>query len=146
MRILLMEGIMATNTTAKKKSSAELLRERKIMELQDRVAQYQAGIAELETQRAALMHSSIVGISVVHKQYGAGTVIEQNANTFTVKFDLGDKRFVVPAAFANGFLETADGTVNQNVSEYLEIGRQIKEKKEEVAVCDRSIRILESKK
>ena len=49
----------------------------------------------------------MIGAVVAHKIWGNGTVIEQTDEIITVRFDIGDKRFVFPAAF-DSFLSTED--------------------------------------
>jgi hypothetical protein len=46
-----------------------------------------------------------VGVTVSHKIFGAGKVIEVGSGLITVAFDQGQKRFEFPGAFENGFLK-----------------------------------------
>ncbi len=45
-----------------------------------------------------------VGVTVQHKGFGAGKVIELGGGLITVAFEQGQKRFEFPSAFENGFL------------------------------------------
>lgn len=45
-----------------------------------------------------------VGKNVVHDKFGNGTIIAARKNEITVKFLVGNKRFIYPDAFENGFL------------------------------------------
>jgi len=45
-----------------------------------------------------------VGVTVQHKVFGAGIVIEISKGMITVAFEQGQKRFEFPGAFENGFL------------------------------------------
>ncbi len=47
-----------------------------------------------------------VGSAVWHNKFGAGRVVSLDAERITVAFAEGEKRFVFPDAFANGFLAT----------------------------------------
>jgi hypothetical protein len=46
-----------------------------------------------------------VGATVHHKMFGTGKVIELDDSYITVDFDEGEKRFMFPGAFENGFLK-----------------------------------------
>ena len=46
-----------------------------------------------------------VGVTVQHKAFGAGKVIELGGGLITVAFEQGQKRFEFPGAFENGFLK-----------------------------------------
>jgi hypothetical protein len=46
-----------------------------------------------------------VGVTVKHKAFGAGKVIELGGGLITVAFEQGQKRFEFPSAFENGFLK-----------------------------------------
>jgi hypothetical protein len=46
-----------------------------------------------------------VGVTVQHKAFGAGKVIELGGGLVTVAFEQGQKRFEFPSAFENGFLK-----------------------------------------
>ncbi len=57
-----------------------------------------------ETKPAVDTSGVGVGITVRHKAFGAGKVIELNGGLITVAFEQGQKRFEFPSAFENGFL------------------------------------------
>ena len=46
-----------------------------------------------------------IGVTVQHKAFGAGKVIELSDGLITVTFEQGQKRFEFPSAFENGFLK-----------------------------------------
>jgi len=46
-----------------------------------------------------------IGVTVQHKAFGAGKVIELSGGLITVAFEQGQKRFEFPSAFENGFLK-----------------------------------------
>ena len=47
-----------------------------------------------------------VGMKVYHKVFKDGTVVKFDGSFVTVKFDMGEKKFMYPAGFTGGFLET----------------------------------------
>jgi len=49
--------------------------------------------------------SVAIGVTVQHKAFGAGKVIELGGGLITVTFEQGQKRFEFPSAFENGFLK-----------------------------------------
>jgi hypothetical protein len=49
--------------------------------------------------------SVAVGVTVQHKTFGAGKVIELSGDFISVAFEQGQKRFEFPGAFDNGFLK-----------------------------------------
>ncbi len=89
--------------TAKKKTAAELLREKKINTCQAQIAQAEEQIRLMTAEKAALTGENIIGLPVTHKQFGSGQVSEQDAITVSVCFESGTRRFPVPQAFLNGF-------------------------------------------
>ena len=93
---------MKETAQAKNKSTSEQLRERKILLFQERIAHYEKTIAELEQSRDALAATDVTGLTVSHKTFGKGTVTEQSSMTITVRFDFGEKRFIMPSAFTEG--------------------------------------------
>lgn len=55
-------------------------------------------------------------LEVVHKTFGAGTVIAYNGKYMTVKFQSAEKVFVYPDAFEK-YLTLANGTVSDEIAE-----------------------------
>ena len=47
------------------------------------------------------------GATVIHKSFGAGTVtsLDKAKKHIRVKFNVGEKTFIFPDAFKNGFLK-----------------------------------------
>ena len=87
----------------------------------------------------------MIGLLVSHKTFGNGTVIDQAHSSITVKFGFGDKRFIMPSAFVDGFLETASAEINEKFNQYRKLGEQIMTAKEDLSAAARSIQILEKK-
>lgn len=138
---------MARKTTAQtqKKTAAAVLRDRKIEAYREKIQQDQESISTLEADRNALLSANLVGAAVNHFTFGAGTVVAQESNNITVEFSFGNKKFIMPSAFIDGFLSTTDTKINNIFEQYQSIGEQIKAIKEDICLANRSISILESK-
>ena len=141
---------MATKTTGKatqtqKKTATAILRERKIEVYREKINQYQESIAALEANRHSLLNAELVGTTVTHFTFGSGTVIAQEPSIITVEFSFGNKKFIVPSAFVDGFLSTSATEINNRFEQYQSIGEQIKTLKDDISLANRSIAILESK-
>lgn len=138
---------MATTKTAqsKKPSPAQLLKEQKIAAYQERIAHDENAIAKMEEERSAVATTDVIGLAVSHKIFGNGMIINQTQSSITVKFDFGDKRFIMPSAFVDGFLETESAEVNEKFNQYRELEKQIMTTKEDMSAATRSIQILEKK-
>ena len=141
---------MAIKTSGKtaqpqKKTAAAMLRDRKIEAYREKIRQDQESISMLETDRNALLNGNIVGVTVRHFTFGSGTVIAQEPTNITVQFSFGNKKFIMPSAFIDGFLSTSDPEINSRFEQYQSIGEQIKNVKEDICLANRSISILESK-
>ena len=82
------------------------------------------------------MDSDIVGKSVSHTAFGAGTVAALAGNVMTVSFKSGEKKFVYPDAFGD-FLTLADAQAQQAVDKQLadnkaKLNRQNKKRQAEL--------------
>jgi len=141
---------MATKTSGKtaqtqKKTAAAVLRDRQIEAYREKIQEHQSAISMLETNRTALLSTDLVGVAVNHFSFGSGTVVTQAPTNITVEFSFGNKKFVVPSAFVDGFLSTTDLKINSVFEQYQAIGEQIKELKKNICLANRSISILENK-
>ena len=141
---------MATKTSGKavpqkKKAASQRLYEKKIEACRERIRQDEERIATVEHRRGALLDVGLVGLAVTHKVFGAGTVIGNESTAITVTFDFGDKRFLLPSVFIDGFLTTADERVNREIAQYRDLGEQIRAARDDISAARRSIRILKSK-
>ena len=141
---------MATKTTGKatqtqKKTATAILRERKIEAYRENIHQDQESITALEKDRYALLTADLIGTAVSHFTFGSGTVIAQEPSNITVEFSFGNKKFILPSAFVDGFLSTSDTEINNRFEQYQLIGEQIKALKDDICLANRSIAILESK-
>lgn len=129
----------------KKKTAAEILKERKILAYQEQIAHDEQTITELEECRNALGRTNVVGLSVAHKTFGTGIIVEQLPLSVTVKFDFGDKRFIMPSAFVDGFLTTEDSEINNNFAQYQVLGEKIRLAREDINIAAKSIQLLEKR-
>ena len=141
---------MATKTTGKaaqtqKKTATAILRERKIEAYREKIRQDQETISVLEADRDALLNVDLVGTAVSHFTFGSGTIVAQEPTNITVEFSFGNKKFIMPSAFIDGFLSTSDPEINSKFEQYQSIGEQIKTVKDDICLTNRSITILESK-
>ncbi len=128
--------------TAKKKTAAELLREKKINTCLAQIAQAEEQIRLMTAEKAALTGENIIGLPVTHKQFGSGQVSEQDAITVSVCFESGTRRFPVPQAFLNGFLATGDASMARRLARYRQIGQQIQVQEEEISAANHAIQVL----
>lgn len=129
----------------KKKTAAEALREKKLSSYRDQIKRHEEIIREMDESRSALAKTGIEGLYVSHESFGNGTVIEKKDSIITVNFDFGNKRFVMPFAFIDGFLRTEDEEINGKLSRYKEMGEQIKAAEKDIKAAHRSIQLLAKK-
>lgn len=138
---------MSTKTIQpKKKSTYEIMQEQEIEQLQDRIDHDKESISAMDAARDEMIKGDIVGLAVVHKLFGEGTVIEQAPSTITVKFPFGNKRFIIPSAFTDGFLETTDPTMKEHISEYTALGEQIRNARDDISSANQAIKKLTGQK
>lgn len=137
------------NTTAgsqqKKRSAAEKLREHKLEAFRQRIDRDEETITAMEESRNNLINTDIKGLTVAHRTFGQGRIIEQNNSVITVLFGDESKRFVMPSAFIDGFLETDDAELNNGISQYRDVCARIKLAKDDISEANRSIQGLEKK-
>ena len=141
---------MATKTTGKavqpkKKSAAEVLRERKIEAYQERIAHDKETIEAMETEQGELAATDIVGLSVTHKQFGEGRIVEKYQGTITVDFGFAKKKFVMPSAFLDGFLVTPDAETNMRLARYQETENEIKAARNDMSAASHALSSLVGK-
>ena len=100
---------------------------------------------QLEADRNALLSTDLVGVAVNHFSFGSGTVVAQAPTNITVEFSFGNKKFIMPSAFIDGFLSTTDSKINSVFEQYQALSEQLKTLKESICLANRSISILENK-
>lgn len=129
----------------KKKAPVEVLWERKITAYQEQIAQDEEQLAILNAEKAQINEIAMIGLTVHHKLFGNGKVTEQNGNVITVEFSCGNKRFLVPASFWDGFLEPDDPGVKGQIAQYQKTENQITEIKNRISQVNHTIGILGKK-
>lgn len=141
---------MATTQTPKAKqpknrTAAEIVKKQKLLALREQIIRDEQTITALEECRSALAKTDVVGLSVAHKTFGMGIIVEQLPLSITVKFDFGCKRFIMPSAFADGFLTTADPEIHDKFTQYHVLGKKIKLTRDHMSIAASSIQRLEKK-
>lgn len=134
------------STQPKSNSKLEILRNRQIQQYQQRISEEKRTIADLTTQWERACVVNVIGMPVRHKRFGPGTIIEQNTRYLTVAFDSGNKQFIMPSAFLDGFLITTDHDVNDRLCSCMSMRQKIREAKENISSANRTISVLAAKK
>lgn len=134
---------MKETVQIKKKSPSEQIRERKILSLREQIAHDEKTITELEESRDALASMDVTGVTVSHKTFGKGMVTGQDNMTITVRFVFGEKRFIMPSAFLNGFLSTENTQIREKLAQYQVIVGEIKRTREEIYAVSRAVQKLQ---
>lgn len=131
--------------SAKKRTASQVLYEKKLEANREAMRLQELRLAVLEQERSTLFQSGFMGLAVIHKTFGNGTITEQAAQIITVQFDSANKRFVLPSAFTEGFLTTTDDGIKHDIIRYRDIGEEIRSTSEQMSEIRRTIRALESK-
>lgn len=129
----------------KKKTMAELQREKKLAELKERIGRSELVLKTAQEHRKTMMKTDIVGVEVFHKSFGSGRITQNACATVTVEFAPGSKRFVMPDAFLGGFLKTSSPVLNGELARYKELCTRMRKAREDISSARRSIRLLEKK-
>ena len=80
---------------------------------------------------------SLVNTKVVHKKFGEGVIIAEDNIYLTIKFQVGEKKFMYPDCFAQGFLQIEDNALYQKSLEDMDMKNQEKAKKEQEEKLER---------
>ena len=78
-------------------------------------------------EKADLTDTSVLGLKVIHKKFGEGTVTAQDGNIISVKFKIGEKSFSLPSAFTAGFLVCREQEVIELFHQQDRLDKKIKE-------------------
>ncbi len=78
----------------------EQLREQEATEKQKKIDELANEIRSLELSIEPFKEISLLNVEVFHKKYGAGTIIKQNVNQITIKFENVEKIFVIHKKYA----------------------------------------------
>lgn len=132
-------------TSAKKRSPAEILKERKLAACRELIRQQEEALAALEEKRKALEELCLVGLPVSHKVFGPGQITGQVGTCITVQFEQGQKGFIMPGAFFDGFLSTDDARLGNNLAAGQELTESIRHAKDQLSNTHRTLKLLEKK-
>ncbi len=116
-------------TPAKKKTkkTKELIeengRQREALEVER--AEHEKALEDLLKEQEKLGSPSAVGMKVSHKKFGDGEIITQDGKYVEVKFDSVTKKFVLPGAIADKFLEVNDDKVFEHYTKANELHEKI---------------------
>ena len=116
----------------KKKSERQM----RIEALQNELQVCEEQLASLKAEKDTLKSYEIVGMLVTHKSFGDGLAVGSDGAHITVEFDVGEKTFLLPQAFENGFL----------TSEYPDFLESINKNKEIDGKIENVNRAIEEKK
>lgn len=109
-------------------------------DLQNQLVEVQA---ELNTQYEIfddIQDVSIVGMKIEHKDYGVGTVIEQNGTIVSIEFNSKIMKFQFPTAFKVGKLVVEDETIIEFFTQLFETTNTIKKLEERISSIKRRIK------
>jgi len=84
-----------------KKSVAAKTRQNRNTELETRIIQIQTDLNDILEEKETMIPQILKGVTVQHKKFGNGVIVEQDHNVITVRFSQGDKKLGLPAAFSN---------------------------------------------
>lgn len=62
---------------------------------------------------------NLIGIEVIHKSFGNGSVVEESDEYITIKFLIGIKKFLYPDAFEN-FLSITNLQIQEKINTEIE--------------------------
>ncbi len=135
----------AKSASAKNPTASELLRAGKLESYRLLLTQAEEKCAALEKRQDELKNVNVIGLTVIHKAFGVGTVTEQNDAAISVAFSFGSKRFLMPSAFIQGFLKAEDTAMDNVVFQLNDLAKQIKAVRDSISAVNASIKVLESK-
>lgn len=75
------------------------LREQEAKERQEKIDSLKREIRELELSIEPFKDISLLNVEVYHKTYGVGTIVKQNINQVTIKFENEEKIFSIHKKF-----------------------------------------------
>ena len=106
--------VKSTETKKKPtKKTKEMLEENanKIEEFKKEQEDLDKALKDLDKEEKALGDKSALKMKVSHKKYGDGQVVTQDGKYIEVKFKDVVKKFVLPGAIADKFLEVSDADI-----------------------------------
>ena len=107
-------------------------REKERIEKENKIAELQNKIFELEMSVEKYAPISLINVEVVHHKYGKGIIISQDINKVNIKFDSCEKVFVIHKKYAGRPTFENDTEIVEAMSEYDDINTRIKKLKSEL--------------
>jgi hypothetical protein len=107
-------------------------REKERIEKENKIAELQNEIFELEMSVEKYAPISLLNVKVIHHKYGKGIIISQDINKVNIKFDSCEKIFVIHKKYAGRPTFENDTEIVEAMSEYDDINQQIKSLKEKM--------------
>ncbi len=127
-----------------KASASRLLREQKIEACKQLIAKSNEQLELLRPQQNIWKNIELKGLSVIHRTYGQGIVTAQQNDAILVSFPCGEKKFMLPAAFAKGFLQTDHPGVMAACSKLNSLEEQIHALEKNIVSASATLKVLEN--
>ena len=116
--------------------SAEELARREA-ERQEKIKAIESEIEELESISDDCEDISLIGVQVTSEKDGTGTVIAQNINLITVRFDGGDKKFKLDKKYSNRPRFEEDDEIVEAFTEYAARQEKLKKLRDDLAALQK---------
>ena len=121
---------------AKKKTERQM----RIEALEKEIQNCEEKMLSLKAEKKTLKSYDIIGMIVIHKQYGEGLATKTDTGHITIEYDdIGEKKYQLPQAFEKGYLVSEypdfleSFKKNKEIHDEIEIlSKQIEEKKEQL--------------
>lgn len=110
-----------------KKNAKERAERLKTEAIEAEVKELSDQLDELLLERSTYDEFSAIGLKVHHKKFGEGIITSQTSSYIISSFKDGEKKFIIPSSFANGFLTTDDNEVSEILSVMSELDEKIKD-------------------
>ena len=108
-----------------KKNAKERAERLKKEALESELKELSDQLNELLVERSIYDEFSAVGLKVNHKKFGDGIITSQSSSYIVSFFQDGERKFMIPSSFANGFLTTDDREVSEILSEMSKLDERI---------------------
>ena len=103
------DGMIYTTSTKERINRATVRAE--LDALENRIQEIKGSLSRLVTNPTQPV--DMVGMTVVHKAFGSGTVKSQTGDIQVITFAAGDKKFQFPTAYIGGFLKADDEIIQK---------------------------------
>ena len=89
-----------------KKSVTEKAKQNRNRDLDAKLNKIQTDLNDIFEEKEMMDPIVLTGVTVQHKKFGNGVIIDHDNNVITVRFNLGDKKLGLPDAFINKSMVT----------------------------------------